>query len=157
MLSLFSKKKQKNDLSAIADAVMIPLEDVKDEVFSKKIMGDGVAFTLKNNVICAPCSGVIEVLFPTGHAFGIKREDGVEVLVHIGLDTVNLNGKGFKALACQGDKVKCGSPIIQVDIDSIKAAGYDLTTMLIVTETKDKIFHFNHYGDIKIGDSILES
>ena len=91
----FLKKRAQSEaeLKALADGEMIPLSDVKDEMFSQKMMGDGVAFRLENGRITAPCSGILSAVFPGGHAYGITRSDGVEILIHIGIDTVSLNGE----------------------------------------------------------------
>ena len=117
MFSLFGKKPKQgeDEILSIAKGRMFPLEEVKDEVFSKKMMGEGVAFELGEDQVCAPATGELTALFPTGHAFGIRRKDGVELLVHIGIDTVELNGEGFTIQAKQGDKVTAGDPIVKVD------------------------------------------
>ena len=93
-------------------------------------------------------------MFPTGHAFGITTNEGVELLVHIGIDTVNLKGEYFDVLAKQGDTVRAGAPIVKIDREAIIAKGYDLTTMLIVTNTNNKDLTFDHYGIIKQGTII---
>ena len=90
MFSFFGKKKQEDGIVALAKARMFPIEEVKDQVFSQKLMGDGVAFELEEDQVCAPVSGELTAMFETGHAFGILTKDGMEVLVHIGIDTVNL-------------------------------------------------------------------
>lgn len=83
-------------------------------------MGNGVAFKILGNTISSPCDGELTAVFPTGHTFGLTRSDGVEVLVHIGIDTVYLNGEGFTILSKQGDEVKCGEPIIKLNLDLLK-------------------------------------
>jgi PTS system beta-glucosides-specific IIC component len=143
-----------DEIIAIADGNMIPLADVKDEAFASKALGDGVAFELSNGFVTAPANGELSVLFPTGHAFGITTKEGVEILVHIGIDTVNLKGEGFDVLAKQGDNVRAGQPIVKVDMDLIKKKGYDLTTMLIITQPNGKTITFNEYGMKKQGDII---
>ncbi len=153
LFSLFGKKDKAEDggIVAIANARMFPIEEVKDEVFSSKMMGDGVAFELKEDTVCAPAGGELTAMFPTGHAFGIRCKDGVEILVHIGINTVELNGKGFTTLAEQGAKVKAGDPIVKVDRALVQAEGYDVTTMLIITDPKGKDIHFSAYGDVERG------
>lgn len=141
-----------DEIIAIADGELIPLEQVNDAAFSSKALGEGVAFHLENDFITSPANGVLSVLFPTGHAFGITTNDGTELLVHIGIDTVNLKGKGFNVLAKQGDHVIAGQPIIKVDRDLIKQEGYDLTTMLVVTNKKD--IALKSSGKVKQGDNI---
>ncbi|MEY8353489.1 glucose PTS transporter subunit IIA [Lachnospiraceae bacterium 54-53] len=143
-------------IAAVADARVFPLEEVKDEVFSQKMMGDGVAFELKDDLVCAPVGGELTALFPTGHAFGIRRDDGVEVLVHIGIDTVKLAGKGFTAVAEQGKRIGAGEPVVKVDRDMIQSEGYDLATILIITNANGKDIRFGNMSDVKRGDNIGE-
>lgn len=139
---------------AVTDGRMIPMEEVKDETFSAKILGDGVAFEPANTIIAAPCTGVLGVLADTGHAFGITRPDGVEFLVHIGINTVEMNGEGFTILAKAGDTVKAGQPVIQVDLEFLRKRGYDLTTMLIITDDNGHAIRFRDYGPVKRGEII---
>lgn len=148
MFDIFKKKVKipalnytNEQISAVADAKMIPIEIVNDEVFSKKMMGDGVAFVLNGETIYSPMNGTIKALFPTGHAFGIISDSGVEILVHIGIDTVESKGKGFTILAKQGDKVFAGEPIVRVNLKELSKT-YDMTTMLIVTNTNNKKISF---------------
>ena len=163
MFSFFKKKEEPiqalslqasdEDIVAVADGKMIPLEEVKDEVFAQKMMGDGVAFELKGDVIYAPCNGTLAAAFPTGHAFGLVMKDGVELLIHIGINTVNSNGDGFQVLAQQGQEVLAGTPLVKVDLKKLKAS-YDMTTMLIVTGANDKEIRFIDYGDVTKGQKI---
>lgn len=143
-----------NAIVAVSDGNMIAIETVNDETFASKMMGDGVAFELKGNVIVAPTAGELSVVADTRHAFGVSRADGVELLVHIGINTVELNGEGFTALAKVGDTVKAGQPVIKVDLDMLKARGYDTTTMLIITDNHDKEISFREFGAVKSGEQI---
>ena len=129
MFSLFKKEKFK--IVSPLDGQLILLKDVPDSVFSQKLMGDGFAIIPQSQVVVSPISGVAESVFPTGHAVGIKTKDGIECIVHIGLDTVELNGEGFTSLISQGDYVKAGEPIVQFDNQFIKDKGYNLTTMVV--------------------------
>lgn len=135
---LFSKKENQTadaeQIVALANAILVPTNEVNDEMFAQEVMGQTLAFALKDGVVVAPASGTVEVLMHTGHAFAIRTRAGVGLLVHIGINTVELEGKGFKLFAKQGDVVKAGQKIVEVDIDAIKNAGYDVTTMFIVTE-----------------------
>ena len=139
-MGLFSslKKEEKQykdtDIIALANADIIPTEEINDPVFSKEVLGQTIAFHLQDETIVAPCNGVLEVMYPTGHAFGIRRPDGLGILVHVGINTVNLKGKGFKVLAKQGETVKAGQKLLKVSAEWIRDEGYDLTTMLIITE-----------------------
>ena len=93
--------------------------------------GDGFAVIPKNGKVVSPISGVAESVFPTGHAIGIRSKENIECIIHVGLDTVNLNGKGFKSLIHQGDKVKAGQPVIEFDKEFVEEKGYNTTTMVV--------------------------
>lgn len=121
----------------------IALENVNDPVFSQKMMGDGLAIDADQGIVYAPADGEITVAYDSQHAYGIKSQDGVEILIHIGIDTVNLEGQGFESLVEQGDQVTKGQEIGKFDIEAIKAAGYDPTVMEIITNTAD-------YQDIQV-------
>lgn len=114
-----------------AKGQLISIEQVNDPVFSQRMMGDGFAIIPEGEYFFAPFSGSVEMVFPTGHAIGLKSEEGVEVLIHIGLDTVKLKGEGFSTHVNQGDRVMIGDPLIKVDLDLIKNKGYDTTTPII--------------------------
>lgn len=152
MLS-FLKNKPK-EIVAIANSRMFPITEVKEEMFSKKMLGPGLAFELKDGFIVAPCSGVITTFFPTGHAFGIRRKDGLELLVHIGINTVELKGEGFKKFKKQGDTVKAGEKMVKVDLELLKAKGYDMTVMLVIVNDANKQLDFVDYGDVVRGKKI---
>lgn len=124
-------KKEEFKIVAPVDGELIPLANVPDEVFSQKVMGDGFAVIPANGRVVAPISGTAASVFPTGHAIGIETKDGIECIVHIGLDTVELNGEGFKTLISQGDKVKAGQPVIEFDKDLVESKGYNLSTMVV--------------------------
>lgn len=114
---------------------LIPLKNVNDEVFATEAMGQGIAIVPTADTITAPVSGVVSVLYPTGHAIGITADNGVELLIHIGINTVELNGQYFEALTKQNAHVNVGDPLVKADFAQIKAAGYDTTVMVIVTNT----------------------
>ncbi|MDQ0363193.1 PTS sugar transporter subunit IIA [Breznakia pachnodae] len=144
-----------NKIVALADATQILITDVNDEVFASKAMGDGVAFKLKGDTIYAPASGKLSVLFPTGHAFGIAMNNGVELLCHIGINTVEANGKGFTALKTQGDYVIAGEPVIKLDLKELEKT-YDMTTMLIVVKPNEKQVVFNTPSDVRSEEVIAK-
>lgn len=123
------------DFLSPASGTLIPLTEVHDETFAKKLLGDGFAIELQDGMILSPISGTIVTAFPSGHAFGIQNEQ-YEVLLHIGIDTVELQGDGFEVLVTQGDTIKQGDPLVKVDIQKIQAAGKDTTTMVIFTDGK---------------------
>lgn len=137
-MGLFDKFKKKefgiNDVITPCSGEMIPAKSINDPIFSQEILGKTIGIIPTDGNIYAPVSGKLEVMYPTGHAFGISREDGTSLLVHIGIDTVNLKGQGFKVFHKQGDDVKIGDKIVSVDLNLVKEKGYDTTTMLIITE-----------------------
>lgn len=116
---------------------VVALADVNDPVFSSGAMGQGIAVKPSQGVVYAPADAEVSIAFPTGHAFGLKTTDGAEVLIHVGIDTVTMNGEGFEAKVAQGDKVKAGDVLGTFDSNKIAAAGLDDTTMVIVTNTAD--------------------
>ena len=122
------------ELKSILDGKVIPIEEAPDDVFSQKIMGDGVAIEPSNTVVTAPADcDVSVVMADTGHACGLTLPNGVELLIHVGVDTVDMGGDGFKLLVNEGDHVKAGQKLIEFDPEKIRAAGHPCTTMLIVT------------------------
>lgn len=136
---------------------LLPLSEVKDEVFSSGAMGEGVAVEPSEGVLHAPADGKVVMTFPTGHAIGMKTSDGAEILMHIGMDTVNLQGHGFETLVAKGDEVKAGDELVKFDIDAIQAKGYVVTTPIVVTNSKDyeKITVVSQ-GKVKVGQEILD-
>ena len=142
MFNLFDRFKKEVDQNIYSpiEGKCIDITKVKDEVFSKKMMGDGIAIVPKDNIVYSPCDGELTMLFPTKHAFGIMMSNGVEVLVHIGMDTVNLNGVGFKSYKNKGDKVKHGDKIIEFDHKYLSNNDLDTTVMAIITNTNNHKF-----------------
>lgn len=113
---------------------VVDIKSVSDAMFADEIMGKSIAFQLTGKTVCSPVNGKVEVAFSTGHSFAVRMKDGTGVLVHIGVDTVSLNGKGFKMLAKVGQEVKAGQPMVEVNWNTVKDAGLDTSTMLIITE-----------------------
>lgn len=116
---------------------VVALENVNDPVFSSGAMGKGLAVKPSEGVVYAPADAEVTIAFETGHAYGLKTASGAELLIHIGIDTVSMNGNGFEKLVAAGDKVKAGTPIAKFDAAKIAEAGLDDTTMIIVTNTAD--------------------
>lgn len=116
---------------------VVALENVNDPVFSSGAMGKGFAVKPSEGVVYAPADAEVTIAFETGHAYGLKTASGAEILIHIGIDTVSMNGNGFEKLVAAGDKVKAGTPIAKFDVAKIAEAGLDDTTMVIVTNTAD--------------------
>ena len=136
---------------------VVALADVNDPVFSSGAMGQGIAVKPSQGVVYAPADAEVSIAFPTGHAFGLKTTDGAEVLIHIGIDTVSMNGDGFEAKVAQGDKVKAGDVLGTFDSNKIAAAGLDDTTMVIVTNTADYASVAPvATGSVAKGDAVIE-
>lgn len=143
-------------LYAITNDTMIELSTVSDEVFSQKMLGDGVAFESKDGVIYAPCNGVMSVVFETGHAFGIVTEDGAELLIHIGFDTVREQGNGFTTYVQTGDHVRAGQILATFDIKDLKQKGYDLGIPMIISNMDAvEIINCAEYGKVTAGSKVV--
>ena len=136
---------------------VVALSDVNDPVFSSGAMGQGIAVKPNEDVVYAPADAEVTIVFPTGHAYGLKTANGAEILIHVGIDTVSMNGEGFSQKVNQGDKVKAGDVLGTFDSAKIAAAGLDSTTMVIVTNTAD-FASVNPVasGSVAKGDAVIE-
>ncbi|GEN94005.1 PTS sugar transporter subunit IIA [Pediococcus ethanolidurans] len=153
MLNIFKKKVKKVSLVAPVSGETVELSKVPDKVFASGMMGKGIAFNFDSNEIAAPCDGKITMIPDSLHAFGITADNGAEILIHIGLDTVNLKGEGFTKLVEVGSHVKAGKPIIKVDHEAILAKGYNLVTMLLVTNSDDYTVEIKKVDKVEAGQS----
>ncbi|MBC8589046.1 PTS sugar transporter subunit IIA [Paratissierella segnis] len=154
MLNLF-KKEINVKLLAPMTGEIIELEDVPDEVFASKMIGDGLAIKPSDNEILSPCDGKIVQIFPTKHAIGIETNEGLEILIHIGIDTVVLNGNGFKSFVSQGDRVYCGDKLLEVDLDYINKNAKSTITPILITNM-DKVKEFSKInGDVKKNKDVI--
>ena len=133
-----------------------PLAEIKDTAFASGALGQGVAIITSEGKLYAPVSGTVTALFPTNHAIGVTSEDGAEVLMHIGMDTVQLDGKHFKAHVEQGARVEKGQLLIEFDVAAIKDAGYDLTTPVVVTNQDKYEITATNEKTVKSQDNLLE-
>ena len=135
----------------------VALSEVSDPTFGEETLGKGAAIIPSDGRVVSPVNGTVETVFDTLHAIGLKSEEGVELLIHIGLDTVKLGGKHFKAHVKSGDKVTAGTLLVEADLEKIKSEGYDVITPVIVSNSFD-------YGDVlavtgkdvKAGDDLLK-
>ena len=138
------KKKKTAKFFGQSKTVLAPIRgkvlaqaDIPDETFAQGILGPGCGIEPTGKTVYAPFDGTVNQVASTLHAVGLTSQDGIEILVHVGMDTVEMNGKGFKALVKEGDKVKAGTPLLKVDLDAIRAAGHPTATAIIVTNGDD--------------------
>jgi PTS system glucose-specific IIA component len=149
-------KRKVREIKSPVDGQVVALESVDDKVFAQKLVGDGVAIIPMSNVFTAPIDGTISKIFPTNHAYSVKSPKDLEVMVHIGLDTVELEGVGFERLAKEGDEVKAGDPIIQVDLGYIREHAKDIITPIIISEESDVKEIDKRLNIVKSQDIIME-
>lgn len=149
-------KRKIRDIHAPVDGKVVALSSVNDEVFSQKLVGDGVAIVPMSNTFFAPIDGIVSKIFITNHAYSIKSDKDIEVMVHIGLDTVNLEGKGFERLVEEGDRVNVGKGIIKVDLEYLKSQEKDIITPVIILEGSDVKTIEKIYNSVKAGDKMME-
>lgn len=161
-MGLFDKFKKKETVeedpgiySPVAGKVAT-LESLHDGMFSEKILGDGIVVIPSDGEFKVPVSGVLESAFPTGHAYGIRTKSGREVLIHIGLDTVEMKGEGFRSYVKQGQEVRMGDKMVSVDLQAVEKAGYSSATIIIVT-SQDKIsYRVPEDTTVKACEKLLE-
>ena len=135
---------------------IVPLNKVNDETFASEMMGKGIAINPKEGKVVSPINGTVQMLFKTKHAIGLKSNDGAEILIHIGMDTVQLEGKHFTAHVKDGDTVKIGDTLVEFDMEAIKNEGYELVTPIIVTNTMDYLEVIGtEKNEVKTGDTII--
>ncbi|MDK8541290.1 MAG: PTS glucose transporter subunit IIA, partial [Enterococcus faecalis] len=127
----------KNPVFAAIKGTVIPLSEVEDAAFSTEALGKGVGIVPTDTEVVAPFSGEVVSVFPTKHAIGLKNEDGVELLIHIGIDTVSLNGKGFTVHVTEGEHVQQGQSLVTIDFDYIRQQGLSDTVICVITNTNE--------------------
>ncbi|MGO3789958.1 MAG: PTS sugar transporter subunit IIA [Enterococcus gilvus] len=135
---MFGFGKKEKEIHAPVDGELIEINQVSDPVFSTKAMGEGFAINPSNGMIFSPIKGTVTSIFPTKHAIGLVDKDGLEVLIHIGIDTVELAGEGFELLVAEGAKVKPSTPLVKVDLDYLAEKGKEATTMIVFPNLKEK-------------------
>ena len=135
----------------------IPMSEVKDETFAAEVLGKGIAIIPKKGEVTAPCDAVVETVFATRHAIGLKADHGVEILIHVGINTVELGGKFYTSHVTEGDRVRTGQVMLTFDMEKIKEAGYDVTTPMIVTNSDDyQEIRILKIGNVTKQDAVLE-
>lgn len=153
----FLKKNGCVNVSAPVNGVVKEIETVNDPVFAQKMMGDGLAIEYSDGDVYAPVSGIVSsIILPSCHAFGIHSDEGLDVLVHVGLETVNLKGEGFKLLKQQGDRVLAGERVIEVDYNLLKNKNIDLITPIVITNSNEFKILSKAQGTVRAKDNILK-
>lgn len=154
MLS-FLKKKATENLKACVSGEAIKIEDVNDGVFSEKMLGDGMAIIPEDEVVIAPCNGSVCAVTDTKHAVGLQLDNGMQLLIHIGLDTVSMQGKGFQVHVKEGQKIKESQPLITFSKSLIKEAGFKDTVIIVIVENNNNIPLNFQYGVVEKGKSVI--
>lgn len=150
----FLKKKELELLSPITGK-MVEITEVPDPVFAEKMIGDGVAIEPTDGMVLAPCQGKVVQVFPTNHAVGIEIERGIDLLIHVGIDTVEMQGDGFERLIQEGERVSIGTPLLKMDIEKINSYGKHTITPVIIT-TMDKIQKLDiATGNVRAGKDVV--
>lgn len=158
MFGLFKKDEKKDDFFALSTGELIRIEDVQDPVFSQKIMGDGFAINPEDNDVFSPISGTVVSIFPTKHAINLKTDNGLDVLVHLGIDTVELNGEPFNILVEEGQHVDSNVLMAKIDREKIMLAGKQDTLMVIITNMDlVKNLKLNKNGLVKANEYIADA
>ena len=156
-MGLFDKLFQGNkiEISSPVNGQIVPISQVSDPTFSEEMVGKGVAIIPSDGKFYSPADGTLVSLFPTGHAFCLNTVDGAEVLVHIGIDTVKLKGEFFNTIATQGATVKKGDLIVEVDLDGVKNAGYDIITPIVIANYGKFSKLDRNTGSVNSGDAAI--
>jgi len=151
MFNIFKKKKYVDIYSPI-NGILLKIEDVPDPVFSQKMVGDGVALEPTEGIVYSPVNGTIIQLFPTKHALGIQTEEGLEILIHIGMDTVELKGNGFESFVSEGEMVKIGDKLLKFNMELVKKE-HPIASPIIITnmDIVDKIVKESEGEEVKAG------
>lgn len=161
MFSFFKKKEEKEvrEMRAVADGSVIPMTEASDPVFSSCSLGDGVVIRPSGTIVVAPADGRITATMEgSNHAIGMELADGIEILIHVGVDTVNLRGEGFEAFVKSGERVKAGEKMIRFDKEALEAKGYCMEVMQIVLESEQASKVQYHTGmEAKAGETVVAS
>ena len=154
---MFEKKAKTISLKAVEDGRTIPMDEVNDQTFAQELLGPGIAIVPSNGTVVSPINGTIATVMDTKHAVCIQGEDGLELIVHAGLDTVELNGKYYQTYKEIGDQVKAGDVLLEFDLEEITKAGYDVTTPIVITNLGDyKITKCLTGQQVKAGEEVIQ-
>ena len=154
---MFEKNSKTISLKAVEDGRTIPMDEVNDQTFAQELLGPGIAIVPSNGTVVSPINGTIATVMDTKHAVCIQGEDGLELIVHAGLDTVELNGKYYQTYKEIGDQVKAGDVLLEFDLEEITKAGYDVTTPIVITNLGDyKITKCLTGQQVKAGEEVIQ-
>ena len=154
---MFEKNAKTISLKAVEDGRTIPMDEVNDQTFAQELLGPGIAIVPSNGTVVSPINGTIATVMDTKHAVCIQGEDGLELIVHAGLDTVELNGKYYQTYKEIGDQVKAGDVLLEFDLEEIAKAGYDVTTPIVITNLGDyKITKCLTGQQVKAGEEVMQ-
>lgn len=154
---MFEKNAKTISLKAVEDGRTIPMDEVNDQTFAQELLGPGIAIVPSNGTVVSPINGTIATVMDTKHAVCIQGEDGLELIVHAGLDTVELNGKYYQTYKEIGDQVKAGDVLLEFDLKEITKAGYDVTTPIVITNLGDyKITKCLTGQQVKAGEEVIQ-
>ena len=154
---MFEKNAKTISLKAVEDGRTIPMDEVNDQTFAQELLGPGIAIVPSNGTVDSPINGTIATVMDTKHAVCIQGEDGLELIVHAGLDTVELNGKYYQTYKEIGDQVKAGDVLLEFDLEEITKAGYDVTTPIVITNLGDyKITKCLTGQQVKAGEEVIQ-
>lgn len=155
MFDFFKKGTKQNNIYSPASGSIVPLCDVEDPVFSKKVLGDGIAFHLTENTIVSPVDGEVVVVANTKHAIGLKANNGCEILIHIGFNTVNCKGEGFKVFVENNQIVHKGDKLIEVDFEYFKSQGISLITPMVITNQVKVKINPENVNQVVAGETLI--
>ena len=154
---MFEKNAKTISLKAVEDGRTIPMDEVNDQTFAQELLGPGIAIVPSNGTVVSPINGTIATVMDTKHAVCIQGVDGLELIVHAGLDTVELNGKYYQTYKEIGDQVKAGDVLLEFDLEEITKAGYDVTTPIVITNLGDyKIMKCLTGQQVKAGEEVIQ-
>ena len=154
---MFEKNAKTISLKAVEDGRTIPMDEVNDQTFAQELLGPGIAIVPSNGTVVSPINGTIATVMDTKHAVCIQGEDGLELIVHAGLDTVELNGKYYQTYKEIGDQVKAGDVLLEFDLEEITKAGYDVTTPIVITNLGDyKITKCLTGQQVRAGEEVIQ-
>ena len=154
---MFEKNAKTISLKAVEDGRTIPMDEVNDQTFAQELLGPGIAIVPSNGTVVSPINGTIATVMDTKHAVCIQGEDGLELIVHAGLDTVELNGKYYQTYKEIGGQVKAGDVLLEFDLEEITKAGYDVTTPIVITNLGDyKITKCLTGQQVKAGEEVIQ-